>query len=241
MKYNSVVKPALALAPLLLVACTLSLFRPAVSTPATSTPWVKPLESSTAPPSSNPTGEAAVTVVPTGGMVPSPAANGSGFCSAEAPRTLISTFRSAIMNSDGELLASLISPTHGMDARLFRDGRVVNYDADHAAALFASTFSLNWGNAPGSGLPTVGSFKQLFVPDLLDVLNREYVLGCDQVLVGGTTYTALWPYAGIDFYSLYFPGTEAFGHMDWHTWLLGMHDAGGTPRLYAIMQFKWEP
>jgi hypothetical protein len=241
MKSNSAVRPVLVLAPLLLFACTLSLFRPVVSTPATSTPSVKPGVSPTAPPSPNPTGEAPTAVIPTAGIVPSSAANGSGFCSSEAPRTVISKFRSAIMNADGELLASLVSPTHGMDARLFRDGRVVNYDAAHAAALFQSTFSLNWGNAPGSGLPAVGSFEQLIVPDLLDVLEREYDLGCNQILVGGTTYTALWPYPGIDFYSLYFPGTEAFGQMDWHTWLLGMQDAGGTPRLVAIMQFKWEP
>lgn len=128
-----------------------------------------------------------------------------------------------------------------MEARLFRDGRVVNYDPEHAAALFESSYAVNWGLAPGSGLATTGSFRDLVLPDLLDVLAKDYVLTCNQIQVGGTTYAALWPYAGMDFYSAYFPGTDAYDGLDWHTWLLGMHYVGGKPYLYAIMQFKWEP
>ena len=64
---------------------------------------------------------------------------------------------------------------------------------------------------------------------------------CDQIQVGGTTYQATWPYTGINFDSLYYPGTQANGNLDWHTWLLGMHYVNGKPYLYAIMQFQWEP
>jgi len=128
-----------------------------------------------------------------------------------------------------------------MDARLLRDGRVVNYDRGHAAALFESTFEVNWGTAPGSGLAVTGSFHDLLVPDLLDVLTRDHEVTCNQIRVGGTTYTAAWPYGGTDFFSLHFPGSPAFDRLDWHTWLLGVHYVGGQPYLYAIMQFKWEP
>jgi hypothetical protein len=138
-------------------------------------------------------------------------------------------------------LASLVSPEHGMDARLYRDGRVVNYDRQHASALFESSFAVNWGNAPGSGLPSTGSFRELLVPDLLDVLNSDYELTCNLVRVGGATYTAVWPYPEIDFYSLHFPGSPAYDELDWHTWILGIHYLEGVPYLYAIMQFKWEP
>jgi hypothetical protein len=135
----------------------------------------------------------------------------------------------------------MVSPTHGMDARLYRDGRVVNYDQQHAKFLFESTFVVDWGAAPGSGLETTGSFHTLIVPSLLDVFNKNYTLTCNQIQVGGTTYQAVWPYPGTHFYSAYYPGGQGNGSLDWHTWLLGMHYVNGKPYLYAIMQFLWEP
>jgi hypothetical protein len=147
----------------------------------------------------------------------------------------------AVRTADGKLLASLVSPQHGVDARLLRDGRAVNYDREHAAALFVSTYALNWGNAPGSGLEVRGSFQELMVPDLLDVLTREYEVTCGQIRLGGATYKATWPYPGIEFLSVHFPGTDAYGGLDWHTWVFGMHYVDRRPFLYAMMQFKWEP
>jgi hypothetical protein len=163
------------------------------------------------------------------------------FCDDARPLELIGRFKTAILDSDGALLASVVSPVQGMDARLFRNGRVVNYDRAHAAALFDSSFQVNWGAAPGSGLDAKGSFRELIVPDLLDVLKKDYVPTCNQVRVGGTTYDAAWPYPGVDFYSLYVAGSSEYGGLDWHTWLLGMAYTQAEPFLTAILQFKWEP
>jgi hypothetical protein len=58
--------------------------------------------------------------------------------------------------------------------------------------------------------------------------------------VGGTTYDAKWPYPGVNYYSLYFPGTAANGNMDWHTWVIGMEYVGGKPYIHSMMQFEWE-
>ena len=225
--------------PFLVVACTLSLLgRPLPGlTPATQP--TSPATESAAPPTASKY-PAATMPAATEPASATPSTTGVAFCENPQPLALIGQFESAILTRNGALLASLVSPEHGMDARLYRDGRVVNYDRQHASALFDSTFSLDWGNAPGSGLPTKGSFQELFLPDLLDVLTKDYEITCNQVRVGGTTYSALWPYGGIDFFSLHVPGTEEYGGMDWHTWLIGLHFVGGKPFLYAIMQFKWE-
>jgi hypothetical protein len=163
------------------------------------------------------------------------------FCADAQVTTLINNFKSALQTSNGALLASLVSPVHGMDARLYRNGRIVNYDQAHAKFLFETTYSVDWGPAPGSGQETSGSFHQFIIPDLLDLFNKSYTLTCDEVKVGGASYQATWPYSGINYYSVYYPGTSANGNNDWHTWLLGMHYVNGMPYLYAIMQFKWEP
>jgi hypothetical protein len=166
---------------------------------------------------------------------------GGDICSDHRSIQLINDLKSALSTSDGSRLASLVSPAHGMEARLFRDGRIVTYDQEHARFLFDSKYQVNWGLAPGSGLEIQGSFQALMVPALLDVLTRDYSLSCNQVKTGGASYRTNWPYPGIDFYSVYWPGTQANGNLDWHTWLLGMQYVAGKPYLYAIMQFQWEP
>ncbi len=185
--------------------------------------------------------QAAVTQI----VVPRPAVTetqvpAATFCADSQPTALINSLKTALQTGNGSLLASLVSPTHGMDARLYRNGRIVNYDQTHAKFLFESTYSLDWGPAPGSGMETMGSFHQTIIPDLLAVFSKNYTLTCDQIQVGGASYQATWPYSGINYYSVYYPGSTSGGN-DWHTWLLGMHYAGGKAYLYAIMQFKWEP
>ncbi len=244
--------PGLALS----ISCLIILASAACSIPSTSikpspTPTSRPHRTPTANPSTaalaypNPQLTATTSItIPQAPPATAPVVTSgpeSSFCSDAQVPVLIGNFKSAALTSNGPLLASLVSPTHGMDARLFRNGRVVNYDAEHAKFLFVSTFVVDWGAAPASGLETSGSFHDLFVPPLVDVFGRTYTLGCDQVLVGGTTYQAAWPYTGIDFYSVYYPGTASNGNMDWHTWLLGIHYVGGKPYLYGIMQFQWEP
>ncbi len=128
-----------------------------------------------------------------------------------------------------------------MDARYFRNGQVVNYDQLHAQFLFDSTYVVDWGAAPASGLEKKGSFHEVVLPALQDVFNKDHALACNQVQVGGATYKATWPYSGINFYSVYFAGTPNNGNLDWRTWLIGMEYVNGRPFLYAIMQFFWEP
>ena len=154
---------------------------------------------------------------------------------------MVVEFESALLTSDGALLASLVSPVHGVDVRLFRNGRIVNYDQGRAKLVFASTDPVDWGAAPGSGLEARGSFREVVLPELLDVFSKDCTLACNELVVGGTTYEASWPYQGVDFYSVHIPGSHAYGGLDWHTWLLGVHYVDAEPLLYAIMQFKWEP
>ena len=134
-----------------------------------------------------------------------------------------------------------MDPVHGVDVQLLRNGTVVNYGGEHARQLFESTYSIDWGAVPGSGLQVKGSFHGLVIPALLDVLNRDYLLACNELRVGGATYTPVWPYPSIDFYSVYVPGTGQYGGLDWHTWVLGMQYVDNKPYLYAMTEFQWEP
>ncbi|HCB01752.1 MAG TPA: hypothetical protein DEP19_05160, partial [Anaerolineae bacterium] len=82
----------------------------------------------------------------------------STFCSDTRVTELLNNTKSALLNSNGELLSSLISPVHGLDLRLWRYGTVANYSPEEAKFVFESTYEVSWGPAPGSGEETKGSF-----------------------------------------------------------------------------------
>jgi len=127
-----------------------------------------------------------------------------------------------------------------MDVAYFRDGTVITYRPEHAKFLFETTFEVDWGTEPGSGAMKNGSFHDVVVPELAEVFNQPYTLHCNELEHGGATYELQWPYEG-EFYSIYFPGTEANGKMDWHTWAMGIEYVSGKPYVYALTQFFWEP
>lgn len=209
--------------------------------PSATSPVVPTLLAGTGQPNSGGTQVFVTQIVVTPAAAAETQVSPATFCADSQPTALIEKLKTALKTSNGVLFASLVSPRHGMDARLYRYGRIVNYDQQHAKFLFESTYSVDWGRAPGSGMETMGAFHDVFIPDLLDVFSKNYTLTCNQVQVGGASYETAWPYSNVNFYSVYYPGSQGNGSNDWHTWLLGMHYVGGKPYLYAIMQFKWEP
>ena len=236
-KYIHPVALAVFCVALITSGCTLQLSRNPASLP---TPGILTVPTLTPPPTPVATNSAVAIPTTSGSINSETQISPDDFCADPQPQVLINNFKSALQTSNGTLLASLISPLHGMDARFFRNGRVVNYDQQEAQLLFGSTDSIDWGAAP-SGLETKGSFTEVIVPALLKVFKKDYTLTCDQVQIGGATYKANWPYAGINFYSVYFAGTPNSNNLDWRTWLIGMDYVKGQPYLYAIMQFFWEP
>lgn len=154
--------------------------------------------------------------------------------------TLIDSLKRAMLNNDGALLSSLVSPANGMEVRWVRYGNIVTYTREQALFIYETTFEANWGDEPGSGLPKTGAFHDVIVPDLLKVFNQPYTLHCNELRYGGASYDVRWPYDK-DFYSIYFTGTDQYGYLDWHTWVAGIEYVDGKPFIYALMQFFWEP
>ncbi|HZM20531.1 MAG TPA: hypothetical protein VFC02_02240 [Anaerolineales bacterium] len=225
----------------LLTACTSpSPATPTLAQPASATP---PQTSGTliptaTPPLSLPTSISS-TAIPTLTLsIPSPVT--SNICADPQVTAVIDSLKTAMLNSDGPLLSSLVSPQRGLDVANFRDGTVINYRPDQAKFLFETTFEVNWGPAPGSGEDKIGSFHDVIVPESVKAFNQPYTLHCNELKHGGATYDVSWPYDG-DFYSIYFPGTEPNGFMDWHTWAAGVEYTNNKLYLYALIPYFWEP
>lgn len=176
-----------------------------------------------------------------GATLPITPPQGTGnLCTDPQVPALIESLKNAVLNSDGPLLASLVSPASGLDVRYFRDGTVVNYRADQAQFLFETTYEVDWGTAPGSGEMKRGAFHDVVVPDLVRLFNQPYTLHCNELKYGGVTYEPSFPYDK-SFYSIHYPGTQPSSSLDWHTWVAGIEYVDGRPYIYALMQLFWEP
>ena len=206
------------------------------STPPTSTPPVPLVFITTETPSPVAPVVAAPVFTLTATPIPPVVAN---VCTDPQVTALLDSLKRAMLNNDGALLSSLVSP-NGMEVRWVRYGNIITYTREQALFLYETTFEANWGDEPGSGLPKMGAFHDVIVPELVKVFNQPYTLHCNEIRHGGASYDVRWPY-GKDFYSIYFAGTDANGFLDWHTWAVGIEYVNGKPFIYALMQFFWEP
>jgi hypothetical protein len=164
------------------------------------------------------------------------------FCTDGRVNTLLTNLDAALKTTNGESLASLVSPVHGMAVRMWRYSAPIIFDQEHARWVFDSTFSHDWGAAPGSGLETTGSFHEKVLPLLLDVFNTSYALSCNSVQTGGASYDTSWPaiYTNVNYYSLYKPG-PAGNELSWRTLLIGVEYVQDQPFVYSLTQMNWEP
>jgi hypothetical protein len=155
----------------------------------------------------------------------------------------LNTLGSALLNSNGETFGSLVSPAHGLDARLWRYGTVAHYTPEEASWVFQSVYVVSWGPAPGSGAETSGTFSGELLPKLQEVFGADYSLHCNDTLDLATFSLEPWPaeYTNINFYTVYKPGSEEFGGLDWRAWAVGIEYVQGNPKLFALIHFQWEP
>lgn len=167
----------------------------------------------------------------------------SVFCSDTRVSDLLNNLRTAFLNSNGDLLSSLVSPVHGLDFRLWRWGTVANYSPEEASWVFDSEYVVSWGPAPGSGADTLGTFSEQPLSKLQEVFGANYSLHCNDPLDLATFSVEPWPaeYANVNFYTVYKPGSEQYGGMDWRAWIAGIEYVQGKPTLFALINFQWEP
>ncbi len=168
------------------------------------------------------------------------------FCDDERASRLIADLVKAVREQNGEALARLVSPEHGLIIQHNWWNPAVTLDSTEAVQnLFFSSTDFDWGIADGSGAPLVGSFRDLVLPKLRDVFEADFSQHCNLLesgtSAGGTTGQLTWPveYANLNFYAL-FRAAPAGEEMNWRTWAVGIEYVGGVPYLAVLIQYDWE-
>jgi hypothetical protein len=48
-------------------------------------------------------------------------------------------------------------------------------------------------------------------------------------------------YDNVNFYTVYKPGTDQYGGLDWRAWTVGVEYIEGKPYLFSLIHYQWEP
>ena len=166
----------------------------------------------------------------------------AAFCADPRLGQLVVNLRQAMLDGDGQLLSSLVSPTHGLDLLYLRTGNTANYSAAEASWIFQSDYVMNWGVHPASGLNVTGSFSETALPDLIDVMASTFQTQCNNPDLGGGNYVYTWPmqYRNINYLVLHKPGPPG-NELAWRTWIAGIEYVAGQPYLFSLVHLFWEP
>jgi hypothetical protein len=173
------------------------------------------------------------------GFLPTPdVVSHDAFCADSRITTLIGQLKDSVNQSNGNGFANLVSPLHGVDVRLWAYAAPLNFNSTTVGTVFTSTTSYNWGGGP-SGIPDVGSFKDIIRPKLLDVFNAPNMeTYCDN-LTKVFPLSNPWPYPNMHYMNLYKPATS--NGFDFRTWLIGFEYINGQPYVSALVTIVWEP
>jgi photosystem II stability/assembly factor-like uncharacterized protein len=162
----------------------------------------------------------------------------SSFCADARIPQLIEQLKQSMIQSNGDQFALLIGSKHGAAINFWRDVPPINYTTATARSIFTDTTVYNWGAGPVAGPGVSGTFAQIAQPDMVDVFNSSYQLGCDNPSYADM-FVNPWPHTNIHYYSILKPPSNNV--FDWKVWLIGFEYVNGQPYLYGTVHYVWEP
>lgn len=166
----------------------------------------------------------------------------SAFCADERVDDLRRELIAAVTAQDGDAFSSLINPQRGVVIRYqwYMDEMLLS--ADQVVTQFDSGEDRVWGQLADSGIELRGSFTQVVLPKLLDVLENPHQEACNQLVLGDSPKDLPWPseFDNLNFLALHRAAPEGGNGYDWRTWILGIEYVDGKPTLGLLLQYSIE-
>ena len=160
------------------------------------------------------------------------------FCADTRVTTLIEQMKQSMVQSNGSLLKPVVSLAHGVNMHLWAYGPGIKFTQNASANIYTDATNYNWGGGP-SGLPDIGTFKNIVQPKYLEVFNAANMeTYCDNLTKVYPLYRP-WPYGNIHYYNLYKPASDLF--FDFRSLLIGIEYINSQPYLYGMVTVIWEP
>lgn len=167
------------------------------------------------------------------------------FCMDKRVTSLMAQFIDAVKERNGEKFFELVSPLHGLFIRHeWWNPEIQIKDPEQIMNIFTSATSYDWGIQDGNGLEISGSFQDVILPLLSEVVDNS-PRSCNTLeqglASGGSTGFIQWPfeYANLNYIALY-RSAPAGDELNWRTWAVGIEFIGNKAYIVALVQYHWE-
>jgi uncharacterized protein YraI len=168
--------------------------------------------------------------------------DGDVFCNDPAVEALLEALSTAVAAHDGEALARLVHPEHGLRIHRHWWNPEVRVDPGAVADLFSGDQSYDWGMADGTGDEMRGPFSLYIQPLLERNLLPATETACNEILHGSTAGLVQLPegYESANYYAVYRPAGEGMIEFDWGAWVVGIEQWQGAYYISFLVHFEWE-
>lgn len=162
----------------------------------------------------------------------------SDFCRDPRIGELLHGLSDAILNQDGAQLEDLVSPRRGLILRHDPWNPEIIITTESVSDLFEDQTAHDWGERYISATQIRGTFRDIYLPKVEDVLSNP---GTDRVCLeisqGVTQLQGEWPleYANVPYYGLYRPAPMGGNPFDWRTLAVGFEYVGGQPYIAVLL------
>lgn len=162
------------------------------------------------------------------------------FCADPQVVEMLSRFVDAIARRDGPALAQVVSPRRGLILRYAWRAPEVAVSAESVASLFVSQQQYEWAESEGTQVR--GTFAEVIVPLLDDVLLQGPEVTCNSLRAGTTGAEVRWPseYTNLNFQSYFRPDPQPGSLYNWRTWTVGIEYVGGRPYVAVLVMYRGE-
>lgn len=164
------------------------------------------------------------------------------FCADLLVETLLAEFQDAIAKEDGQRLAQLSNPRRGLVFRYAPRETDLALSLMEVSLLFTSAAEYDWGVDRESGQSARGSFRDVVLPALVDVLGATPGVTCNSLQTGQTEQPAEWPtdLTNLNFKGFFRPAPDAGNKYDWRAWALGIEFVEGRPYITILVHYRGE-
>lgn len=164
------------------------------------------------------------------------------FCADGRVDALLQAFRQGIQERDGQGLAEALSRRRGLVVRHDWWNPEVQLPEAAGATLFSEPTAYDWGIGNESGLAITGSFVDVILPKLDDVLSGDPEVACNQLGWGTTAGTVVWPpeLGNLNYYSFYRPDRGPGDGFNWATLAIGVEYVDGQPLIGILVLYRGE-
>ncbi|MGD8604417.1 MAG: hypothetical protein PVF49_07585 [Anaerolineales bacterium] len=162
------------------------------------------------------------------------------FCSDPRVLDLLEQLGNAIGQQNDQLLQEIVYPVRGLTVRHDWWNPEIVLTTNDLRGIFQDPSEREWGERVGTGSVIRGSFSDVILPLLLDVVTGSPSVVCNQLETGVTGRSPEWPaeYVNINFYSLYDPAAEASNEFDWSSWAVGIEFYNGDPYVSLLVHYE---